>query len=151
MGQLPRPKHHTPLFRKRHATAARSEDGRCFDCHPGVERTARDNCQSCHALSVPRNHDLRFRTVGHGRVSARDPAACATCHEVEFCTECHNIPPSNHQPLAVFRGRHARAARGNPRSCMTCHSFEVTCERCHALDTSVPVVDVGLSSGGLRR
>ncbi|MEL6185175.1 MAG: hypothetical protein AAFU79_11175 [Myxococcota bacterium] len=148
LGQLPKPKEHTPLFRRRHAREAQRPDARCFDCHQGVERGIRDTCQSCHILSVPKNHNLRFRTVGHGRVSARDPSACATCHEVDFCTECHNIPPSNHQPIALFFGNHARAARGNPRSCMTCHSFEATCERCHSIDASIPVVNVPNAGAG---
>jgi predicted CXXCH cytochrome family protein len=138
------PQSHTPAFRTRHAKAAESEGALCSYCHLGTSGSTRDACQDCHAVSRPRSHTLRWRSSGHGRAAARDSAACATCHEIDYCTECHNVAPRNHFPLARFRERHFRAARANIRSCLTCHTFESTCSRCHGLDLSDP------ASSGLR-
>lgn len=141
------PQDHTPIFRRRHARAAESDGAACNYCHLGVSGSTRDACQDCHAVTRPRSHTLRFRTVGHGRLSARDPKACATCHEIDYCTECHNVAPQSHFPLRAFRARHSRPARVNPRSCMTCHTFEATCVRCHSLDLTIAPRNVS----GLRR
>lgn len=141
------PQDHTPIFRTRHERAAEADGAACNYCHLGVSGSTRDACQDCHAVTRPRSHTLRFRTVGHGRLSAKDPQACATCHEIDYCTECHNVAPQSHFPLRSFRARHARAARVNPRSCMTCHTFEATCVRCHSLDLTIAPRNVS----GLRR
>jgi hypothetical protein len=135
--QASAPQDHTPLFRMNHARAAKAETAACNFCHLGISGSTRDACQDCHAVSRPRSHTLRFRTVGHGRLAARRPKDCATCHEIEYCSECHSIAPQSHQPLASFRSNHSRVARVNARSCMTCHSFEATCEQCHSLDLTI--------------
>jgi hypothetical protein len=132
------PQDHTPLFRTNHGRAAEADSSTCNFCHLGVSGSKRDACQDCHAVSRPRSHTLRFRTLGHGRLAARRPKDCATCHEVDYCTECHSVAPQNHFPLQSFRVAHARTARVNSRSCMTCHTFESTCERCHSIDLTVP-------------
>ncbi len=124
-----KPDDHTPIFRVRHEAAARDTDAKCGYCHEGLSGSARDNCQECHAVMRPRSHTLRFRTTAHGRDAARDPIACATCHEVDSCSECHAQRPPSHGP--DFSTRHDRAAAFNPRACMTCHTFESTCIDCH--------------------
>ena len=124
-----KPEDHSPLFRVRHESAARSADAKCGYCHEGLSGSNRDSCNDCHAVSEPRSHTLRFRSVSHGRAAARDPQACATCHEVDTCTACHAQRPPSHG--ADFRARHDRAAAFNPRACMTCHNFESTCVECH--------------------
>jgi len=126
-----RPEDHTPIYRTRHAQAASSRDAKCGYCHEGLSGSVTNNCNECHAIMRPMNHNLRFRSSEHGRVAAADATRCATCHEVDYCTECHQIAPSNHSPLAGFRYRHERVARLNARSCMTCHTFESTCRECH--------------------
>ncbi len=132
------PQDHTPLFRLQHGRAAQAASATCNFCHLGTSGSKRDACQDCHAVTRPRSHTLRFRTVGHGRLAARNPKPCATCHEVDYCTECHNVAPQSHFPLQNFRTHHARVARVNARTCMTCHTFESTCERCHSLDLTIP-------------
>lgn len=125
------PEDHTLRFRRHHAEAASSADAKCGDCHTGLSAARLDTCQDCHAVWRPRSHTVRWRGAKHGRAAARDPTACATCHEVDTCTACHSVPPPSHSPLVAFRARHQRAARQNPRACMTCHTVESSCARCH--------------------
>lgn len=125
-----RPQDHTPLFRRRHEQAASAPSAQCHQCHSGLSGSRRDSCQDCHAVSRPKSHTLRFRSVAHGREAARDPKACASCHEVDYCAECHAQRPPSHR--GDFELRHDRVARLNPRACMTCHTFESTCVDCHS-------------------
>lgn len=134
--EMVRPEDHTPLFRRRHDRAAASSDAKCVFCHSGLSGSPVDNCRECHAVMKPENHLARWRSVSHGREAAKNPARCATCHEVDYCTECHSLTPASHFPLEQFRLRHNRSARANPRSCMTCHSFETTCSKCHGATIS---------------
>lgn len=138
-----RPDNHNALFRTRHGQAASMPDAKCGFCHTSTSGSPKDNCADCHSTWRPRDHNLRWRGVEHGRAAAQDASRCSTCHMTEFCTECHNIPPPNHSPLISFRSRHAVVARKNARACLTCHSFETTCSECHFLD----VVPFGLDDG----
>lgn len=124
------PEDHTPLFRRFHADAANASGALCHYCHEGITGTGRDGCQECHAVSRPSSHTLRFRTATHGRDAARDPRACATCHEADQCAACHAVAPPSHRP--GFAYDHRRAAAANPRACLSCHAFESTCVDCHA-------------------
>jgi hypothetical protein len=126
------PDDHTPLFRIRHESAARSKDAKCSYCHAGLSGSTRDACNDCHAVMRPRSHTVRFSSVVHGRLAAVNSTKCAVCHEGDYCTACHQITPESHFPLNTFILKHNRTARANPRSCLTCHSYETTCAKCHA-------------------
>ncbi|MCB9529284.1 MAG: hypothetical protein H6701_13035 [Myxococcales bacterium] len=138
------PDDHTPLFRTRHGAAAASPDARCGYCH-GEVSGGRDACQDCHAVMRPDSHTLHFRNATHGRIAARDPRACATCHEVDYCAACHSVPPPSHR--GDFARDHRRVAAFNARSCLTCHSFEGTCIECHVSQTP----RIGIDPQDLRR
>lgn len=131
-----KPLDHTPLFRRKHAEAARAEASLCAACHVGAASDG-DRCDTCHLQTRPRDHTAGFRDKVHGRQSEVDPTRCQACHRAERCESCHRETPRSHFPLGAWvdRGLHGARARVELGACLTCHRFESACSRCHTAVT----------------
>jgi len=129
-----KPDFHTEAFRTHHAAEASAADAKCFVCHQNVTPSlnAKLQCESCHAVMLPRSHTVRWKDDLHGKYAALDRTSCATCHTASYCSDCHNELPRSHNPLPLFKaGGHAFPAKLDLRSCFTCHTFQNTCSECH--------------------
>jgi hypothetical protein len=129
-----KPDFHTEAFRLNHSGEAVAPDAKCFVCHQNVSPSvaAKVQCDSCHAVMLPKNHTSRWKDDLHGKYAALDRTSCATCHTAAYCSDCHNELPRSHNPLPLFKaGGHAFPAKLELRACFTCHTFQNTCSECH--------------------
>ncbi len=129
-----KPAFHDESFRQHHSEQASEANAKCFVCHTNVSpsATVKQQCVSCHEVSRPISHTMRWNDDIHGKYAAIDRVSCALCHQADYCSRCHNQLPRSHQPLPQFKnGGHANLAMLNTRACFTCHTFETPCAECH--------------------
>jgi hypothetical protein len=122
------PPSHARDWTKLHGRACRRSDPQpsdsCALCHRDSE------CERCHRVQQPANHDNNFRLKGHAILAAVDRAGCATCHEPQTCDRCH----ADTLPLS-----HRGASFGSTRNthCLTCH-FPLQGEGCFVCHKATP-------------
>ena len=97
----------------------------CMVCHD------RQDCITCHATVMPRDHNNYWRTRGHGLMAEGNRERCFTCHRQDYCVRCHSeTAPRSH--TASWRSRH----------CTVCHfgagnTITGNCTVCHKQSTHV--------------
>ncbi len=142
---------HPPGFGRDHATAARTDNALCAQCHEP------NFCGDCHTASPGLPLEVLEATrvyrelVHRGDFQSRhaieadlERGTCTRCHGTSFCDDCHRLsgvgggvaagsphPPGWLDPASPFG--HARSARRDLLSCVACHESdaESRCVPCH--------------------
>jgi hypothetical protein len=65
-------------------SSAQRPPASCLVCHD------RQDCITCHTLTMPRDHTNFWRTRGHGLMAEGNRERCLMCHRQDYCIRCHN-------------------------------------------------------------
>ncbi|HUJ28469.1 MAG TPA: cytochrome c3 family protein [Myxococcales bacterium] len=143
---------HSRLSEQRRAAALSDGHGACASCHNHADDLRDARCNLCHldllayrlkpVSEISHEGDFLRR---HALVAGAAGAACASCHDQNFCLDCHartamttieaQMPDRPDRAFIHrndFIGRHPVEARADPVSCQRCHSAS-SCETCHQL------------------
>jgi hypothetical protein len=113
----------------------------CLVCHD------RQDCVSCHSLTMPRDHTNYWRTRGHGLMAEGNRERCMICHRQDYCIRCHNeTAPRSHVGNWIQRHCtwcHYSGSFAPAENCVVCHksarhtsaphpvSPSLNCASCH--------------------
>lgn len=102
---FPKPDSHRGDWARNHGLHAQVDineagqtGGTCVTCHE------KNDCVSCHAQTMPRDHTGLWRTRGHGLTASVNRERCLYCHRQDYCVRCHNeTAPRSHTAGWVTR------------------------------------------------
>lgn len=123
------PNHHDAAWKREHGKYSQlrfgfGNENVCVLCH-------KDSfCSACHQQEQPADHNMFWKSRGHGTSVGLNRSRCEVCHiTADFCERCHAETKPNDHKSALWGG-------SQDNHCQSCH-FPLSsmgsqrCEVCH--------------------